>query len=128
MDHPVNVFIATSVVLWLLYRAVAIVRESAADAARSTPASRPFSSAVLDGTLKATGRIAVLLGTALAITCAITLAQRASTLPAPKPVSQAEIIRLEPVVVTISAERFTAIHAEAERETLLATRPQKIRS
>jgi hypothetical protein len=76
MSTPVNVFIAASVVLWLVYRGVAIVRDSARDAVRTQAEGRPLGRVVLDGTIGALGRLAVLLGTAFAISCAITLAHR----------------------------------------------------
>jgi hypothetical protein len=128
MNHYIALFTATSVLLWLLYRVAAIVRESASEATSKSArdaASKSLSGVVMDGIVTSAGRLVVLLGTAFAITCAVALV-RSPALSAPSApklaAPQAEIVRLEPVVVTGSRARFQAIRAEQSGDTQLAER------
>ena len=117
MISPLNLYIATSVALFLLYRATVIVRESVMEAAPSTSGST-LPKAIVDGSLRAGGRLLVLSGTALAISCVIAIARET-----PEPSSaRVEVVRLEPVVVSISAMRFDEIRAEEAGQTRLAKR------
>ncbi len=60
------------------------------------------------------GRFAVGVGSALAVVCVVAIVSSAPAL-GPTPVVQpAEVIRLDPVIVTIAAERFDAIRAEED--------------
>ena len=74
--------------------------------------------------LNTVGRIAVGLGsaTALAAATAVVVAHGASGLRTERIAGRPDVVRLEPVVVTISAERFAAIRAESE-PVLAAARP-----
>lgn len=67
------------------------------------------------------GRSAVLVGSALALGCAVVIVSNAPALAPVQKVAieqKAAVVRLEPVVVTISSERFDAIHAEAQRPSM----------
>lgn len=64
-------------------------------------------------------RFAVGLGSGLALVCAYVIVTGDPGLGT-SPAAQPEVVRLEPVVVTISAERFAAIQAEERGEPLLA--------
>ena len=119
MRNPFNLFIATSVVLFLLSRVYVIVRESVTEVA---PSAMPgnLRQAIVDGSLRAGGRLFVLLATALAISSAITIARHAPALLAQNAPAATEVVRLEPVTVSISAARFDAIRAEETAATRFA--------
>ena len=132
MNHHIALFTATSVLLWLLYRVAAIVRESASEitegmasgtASKSArdAASKSLSGVVVNGIVTAAGRLTVLLGTALAITCAVAV-MRGPAPSAGKAAPRVEVVRLDPVIVTGSLARFQAIRAEEAGESKLAAR------
>lgn len=60
------------------------------------------------------GRAAVHIGAVLALACAVVIVANAPAFAPTKMAQPGEVIRLEPVMVTISAERFDAIRAEAD--------------
>jgi len=69
-----------------------------------------------EGFISNLGRFAVGLGIGLALTSAYVIVTSGADLLTGKPAA-ADIVRLDPVEVTISAERFAAIQAEAEPST-----------
>ena len=66
------------------------------------------------------GRIAVSLGSALALVCAVVITMNGPSLGNAQAATPVEVVRLEPVVVTISTERFAAIRADEKSHTMLA--------
>lgn len=60
------------------------------------------------------GRFAVGVGSALAVVCVVAIVSSAPALGPTQAVQPAEVIRLDPVIVTIAAERFDAIRAELD--------------
>jgi hypothetical protein len=71
-------------------------------------------------TLETAGRFAVGLGSALALVCAYVIVSGDPGLGVAEVAKAPEVVRLEPVVVTISAERFAAIQAEERGASMLA--------
>ena len=76
-------------------------------------------------TLSAVGRWSVALGTTLALACAIAFAYGAPGLRSMHSIGAPDIVRLDPVVVTISKDRFDAIRAEAQGATMIGAAPKK---
>ena len=64
-------------------------------------------------------RFAVGLGSALALVCAVVIVSSGPTL-GPEAVVHADVVRLDPVVVTISSERFAQIRAEEHEQAMFA--------
>ena len=72
------------------------------------------------------GRFAFGLGSALALVCVFGIVTSDHALDATQLARTAEIVRLDPVVVTISRERFAEIRAEEREGSMLArTRVRK---
>lgn len=72
------------------------------------------------------GRFAVGIGLGLALVCAYVIVSSAPALDAPPAARPAGVVRLDPVAVTISAERFDAIRAEGRGSSILVrTRERK---
>ena len=67
--------------------------------------------------VRALGRYVVVFGVALAVACASVIVANAPALLPGKTASPAEVVHLDPVTVTISADRFDEIRAEAEPAT-----------
>ncbi len=65
------------------------------------------------------GRYAVVIGAALATVCVVVIVSSPRTLDPAKAAPPAEVIRLDPVTVTISADRFYAIQAEEQGSSRL---------
>lgn len=65
------------------------------------------------------GRLAIAVGTGFALACAI-----ASHGPS---IAPQDVVRLDPVVVTISKVRFDAIRAEAQGTTMIGAAAKKAR-
>lgn len=70
--------------------------------------------------IRTVGRFAVGFGTGLALVCAVVIVRTDIGLGPPRVAKPAEAIRLDPVVVTITAERFDALQAESRGATKLA--------
>ena len=78
------------------------------------PDGRPekgTSMSLIDRTIHAVGRFAVGFGTALALVCAVVIVTTGPRLDAPSAAAPAEVIRLDPVVVTISASRYAELQS-----------------
>ncbi|MGI9025966.1 MAG: hypothetical protein ACR2GP_10360 [Burkholderiaceae bacterium] len=67
--------------------------------------------------IRTLGRYVVVFGVALAVACASVIVANAPALVPGKTVPPAEVVHLDPVTVTISADRFDEIRAEAEAAT-----------
>ena len=79
-----------------------------------------MNSLLLDTTASRTkAGTAIVLAMGLAIACAFTFAQAAPHL-APPATPAAQVVRLEPVTVTISSQAFDTIRAEAQRTEAVA--------
>ncbi len=72
----------------------------------------------IDLVMQNVGRIAVGLGSALALVCAMVIVTSGPALGSAEAATQ--VVRLEPVVVTVSTERFAAIRAEEKSHTMFA--------
>ena len=66
------------------------------------------------------GRCVVGLGSALALVSAVVITSNGPALGNAQAARPVEVVRLDPVVVTISTERFAAIRAEEKSHTMLA--------
>lgn len=76
--------------------------------------------------IHAIGRFAFGLGLALALVCAFVIVTSDHALDPTQVARPADVVRLDPVVVTISAERFAEIRAEEREGSMLArTRVRK---
>ena len=64
-------------------------------------------------------RFAVGLGSVLALVCAVVIVSSGPSL-GPETVVHADVVRLDPVVVTISSERFAQIRAEEHEQAMFA--------
>lgn len=64
-------------------------------------------------------QIAVHVGAVLALVCAVVIVANAPALFPKKAGPQAEVVVLDPVIVTIEADRFDAIRAESQRASML---------
>ena len=76
----------------------------------------------LERFIHALARFAVGFGSGLALVCTFVVVTTDVGL-GPAKVAPVEVIRLDPVVVTISAERFAAIRAEATAEPVIVRVP-----
>ncbi len=65
------------------------------------------------------GRYAVVVGSALAVACVVAIVSSPRAIEPAQVDQPAEVVRLDPVIVTISAERFDAIHAETSGSSML---------
>ena len=70
--------------------------------------------------IEVVGRFAVGVASALALVCAYVIVSSDPGLGTVEVAKAPEVIRLEPIVVTISAERFAAIQAEEQGASMLA--------
>ena len=64
------------------------------------------------------GRLAVAFGTFVALACAIAIIKVAPDGIENTRLAQSEVVRLEPVVVTVSKAQYDAVRAEAQRPSL----------
>ncbi len=71
----------------------------------------------LEKIIRALGRYAVVVGSALAVACVVAIVSSPRGIEPAKAVPPAEVVHLDPVTVTISADRFDAIRAEAQPAT-----------
>ena len=77
----------------------------------------------IERVIHAIGRFAVGLGSVLALVCTFVIVTSDHALGLTEVTQPAEVVRLDPVVVTISAERFDAIRAEAQGPSRLVRTP-----
>jgi hypothetical protein len=71
------------------------------------------------------GRFAVGFGSGLALVCAFVIVTTDIGLGTPKAVQPAEVVHLDPVVVTISSERYEAMRQEAQGVPVLVETPDR---
>ena len=69
--------------------------------------------------IHALGRYAVVIGSALAVACVVAIVSSPRAIEPAKVVQPAEVVRLDTVVVTISADRFSAIQTEERGRSVL---------
>ena len=78
----------------------------------------------LEKVIHNTGRFAFGIGLGIALVCAYVIVSSAPALDA-TPVVRPADVRLDPVVVTIPAERFDAIRAEERGSSMLVRTPER---
>ena len=66
------------------------------------------------------GRFAVGIGVALGVACAVVIVSSPPAIERTQAIQPGAMVRLDPVIVTISAQRFDAIRAESRDSTMLA--------
>lgn len=71
------------------------------------------------------GRFAFGIGLGIALVCAYVIVSNAPALDATPVARPADIVRLDPVVVSIPAERFDAIRAEEGSASMLVRTPER---
>ena len=77
----------------------------------------------LEKIIRITSRFAVGIGLGIALVCAYVIVSSAPVRDATPVIRPTGAVRLDPVVVTISAERFDAIHAEERGSSMLVRTP-----
>ena len=75
--------------------------------------------------MRVIGHLAVGLGSALALVCVFVVVTSDHALDPTQVARPAEVVRLDPVVVTISTARFDAIRAEARGPSMLVRTPDR---